>query len=56
MTNLLLLFIIIIYWAGVKPCPPLLSPNFWPILPALDDNDDRVAIGGIDKWQGKPKY
>jgi hypothetical protein len=31
--------------------------TYWPIVPARDDDDyDCEAVGGLNDWEGKPKY
>jgi hypothetical protein len=44
-------------WAVVEPGPLLLQP-FIGLLhqPWVIDGDDCGAIGGMNGWQGKPKY
>jgi hypothetical protein len=41
---------------GVQTKSAVAAAMYWPIIPALDDNDDCGAISGMNEWQGKPKY
>jgi hypothetical protein len=43
--------------AGVEPSPLLLRPFIGLLYQQwVIDGDDCGAVGGMDEWQGKPKY
>jgi hypothetical protein len=46
-----------IYGSRVEPNPLLLRPFIGLLYqPWMIDGDDCGAVGGLDEWQGKPKY
>jgi hypothetical protein len=56
-TLLKTIYFLFIYGAAVEPSPLLLQPFIGLLYqPWLIDGDDCGAIGGVNEWQGKPKY
>jgi hypothetical protein len=41
-------------WGGTQST--VTAAIYWHIVPAVYDNDDCVAISGLNERQGKPKY
>jgi hypothetical protein len=37
-------------WGGLMLSPLGTSVTIWPIVPALNDDDDSRAVGGMNYW------
>jgi hypothetical protein len=52
--NFLVFYIFLLGWS--ETTSSITEATYWPIVPALDDDDECGAISGMNDWQGKLKY